>query len=379
MFQSQTYRSDGKEMSIESIRPLLIGLLISCSGLSLAAQSNQQSGIVQPTEEELARYKRLGELLRHPTFIRLRLISSGRDCPGTEPSTTPTPYTIGESIHFRLFITQDSSENLIIGKGAAPNDYLVKLIRDGDIVSYSKEVQQKVDRIESEPRNPRWSVSLPPGQEYPLDYVSLEDWYDSPLKAGHYQLTVRKQFAPGGNWVESNPVMFDVVPRNAPFVPSQDISAQSDLDQTADKVARGMAAQMPGWQHKRARLIQGSRDVSVEIWTLPNRVVRVSMMLRRSPEDARERLKAFVAEEPEASELKGLGDEAYSWGDGGANIIFRRGKYTVYVSTIADIDKDADAVGLTAEQKSERRKHEMKRLSKEVAKNATSAIDAPQN
>src|ERR1043165_3827176 len=212
-------------MFIEATKVLLVGVLISCSGLPLAAQSSQQSGIAQPTEEELAKYKRLGELLRHPTFIRLRLISIGRDRPGTEPSTTPTPYAIDESAPFRLFITQDSSENLIIGKGAPPNDYLLNLIRDGDIVPYRKDVQEKVDRLEAEPRTPRWLVSLEPGQEYPLDYVSLEDWYDTPLKPGHYQLAVRKQFAPGGDWVESNPVTFDVVVSKSALSISQPLTA----------------------------------------------------------------------------------------------------------------------------------------------------------
>ena len=42
---------------------------------------------------------------------------------------------------------------------------------------------------------------------------SLEEWYESPLQPGHYQLVVRKRFRPDGDWVESNPVTFDVIPR----------------------------------------------------------------------------------------------------------------------------------------------------------------------
>jgi hypothetical protein len=85
----------------------------------------------------------------------------------------------------------------------------------------------------------------------------------------------------------------------------------------------------------------------------------------------------FAQEEADAQELKGFGDEAYSWGDEGSNIIFRKGKYTVFVTTIADVYRDADAPGLSREQKRERRKSEMKRLSKEVAKHAAAAIDEP--
>lgn len=152
---------------------------------------------------------------------------------------------------------------------------------------------------------------------------------------------------------------------------------QTDLDQVGDKLSRHIAMRMPGWQHKRGTPIQGSKGVIVETWTFPNRVVKISMVQRKSAEDARERLIKFAQEEADARELKGFGDEAYSWGEEGANIIFRRGKYTVYVTTIADVERDADAPALSREQKRDRRKSEMKRLSKELAKHAAAAIDEP--
>lgn len=152
---------------------------------------------------------------------------------------------------------------------------------------------------------------------------------------------------------------------------------QTDLDQVGNKLASDMAVRMPGWQHRRGNLIKGSKGVIVEIWVLPNRIVKVSMVQRQSVEEARERLSSFAQEESGTQELKGFGDEAYSWGDEGANIIFRRGKYTVYVTTIADVDRDADAPSLSQEQKTQRRTSEMKRLTKEVAKNAAGAIDVP--
>jgi len=152
---------------------------------------------------------------------------------------------------------------------------------------------------------------------------------------------------------------------------------QTELDQLGDKLARHIATKMPGWQHKRGTVIQGSKGVIVEFWTFANRIVKVSMMQRKSVEEARQNLTNFAGEEPDAQELKGFGDEAYSWGDGGSNIVFRRGKYTFYVATTADVERDADASSLTREQKSERRKSEMKRLSKEIAKHAADALDVP--
>jgi hypothetical protein len=157
------------------------------------------------------------------------------------------------------------------------------------------------------------------------------------------------------------------------------VVAQQDaeLDQTGNKLARFIETRMPGWQHKRGTLIQGSKDVIVEVWTFPNRVVKVSMTRRKSVEETHERLTTFAQEEGDARELKGFGDEAYSWGAEGSNIIFRRGKYTISVATIADVERDVDAQALTREQKRERRKSEMRRLSRELAKHAANAIDAP--
>jgi hypothetical protein len=151
----------------------------------------------------------------------------------------------------------------------------------------------------------------------------------------------------------------------------------AELDQTGNNLARFIEARLPGWQHKRGTLIQGSRDVIVEVWTFPNRLVKVSMTRRKSVEEAHERLMTFAQEEGDARELKDFGDEAYSWGEEGSNIIFRRGKYTISVATIADVERDVDAQALTREQKRGRRKSEMRRLSRELAKHAANAIDAP--
>jgi hypothetical protein len=159
----------------------------------------------------------------------------------------------------------------------------------------------------------------------------------------------------------------------APTAAQQD----AELDQIGNKLTRFIETKMPGWQHKRGTLIQGSKDVIVEVWTFPNRVVKVSMTRRKSVEEAHERLMIFAQEEGDARELKGFGDEAYSWGDEGSNIIFRRGKYTISVATVADVEHDVDAPGLTREEKRARRKSEMKRLSNELAKHVAVAIDAP--
>ena len=49
----------------------------------------------------------------------------------------------------------------------------------------------------------------------------------------------------------------------------------------------------------------------------------------------------------------------------------------MYVSTVADVDDDADVRTLTQSKKNERVRTEMKRLSKEFVKHVSTAIDIP--
>ncbi len=120
-------------------------------------------------------------------------------------------------MHFQLFITQNSAETFVIGNYGGPYyQYRPELSRDGDLVSYTKSAQEKVDQAEREivPRSGSVaSITLAPGRESRGFLVNLEGWYESPLRPGHYQLIVRKRFAWNGDWVESNPVTFDVIPR----------------------------------------------------------------------------------------------------------------------------------------------------------------------
>ena len=200
---------------------LKCSLLILVLALSAHGQGTvDQNGVYRPTEEEIARNKRLAELWRHPTFVTLRLTSIRRAFPDEAPSTTPSPYSVDQWMHFQLFMTQNSGESLSIGSSGRPyHEYRPHLIRDGDILAYKKEVQEEVAGAE-QGRTPKYgsmtSKTLVSGRESQAGLVSLEDWYESPLPAGHYQLIVRKRFVPDGDWVESNPVTFDVIPRKAP-------------------------------------------------------------------------------------------------------------------------------------------------------------------
>lgn len=199
---------------------LSCAVVVSLAITALGQGSRDKNGVYQPSEEEIAKNKRIAELLQHPTFITLRLASARRDIPNEGSSATPSSYTEDQWMNFQLFITQNSSENLMIGdSGGIYYQYRPKLIRDGDVVAYSKEAQAQVERAERE-GVPRYGSSssrtLVPGRESRAYLVSLDSWYESPLRPGHYELTVRKRFAWNGDWVESNPVTFDVMPKKTP-------------------------------------------------------------------------------------------------------------------------------------------------------------------
>jgi hypothetical protein len=213
---------DSFYVAIEKVmdrRTLGLCIMILVWAVPVYAQSKiDEHGVRYPSEEELAASKRLGELLRHPTFVTLRLVSSPRDFSHGSSSDAPSPYTVGDWISFQLFVTQSLSESLWVDDGGLLHyyEYRPELYKDGDLVAFSNIV---TERVASSERNPFSISSKPytmvPDREYESATLNLDDWYD-PLGPGHYQLSVRKRFVWDGAWVQSNPVIFDVEPRKPP-------------------------------------------------------------------------------------------------------------------------------------------------------------------
>jgi hypothetical protein len=182
---------------------------------SVAAQDKTPDGGVQyPTGEQLAANKRLEELLKHPTFITLRLISGPRTWFHEDPSDAPAPYLAGDLISLQLFVTQSLPERLkFASQMSAYYEYRPQLYKNGDLVPFSPQTSEHVNYAQEKP----WSmserpVSLVPGNECPWTTLSIEDWYDR-LGPGHYQFSIKKRFTWDGDWVQSNSVIFDVQPR----------------------------------------------------------------------------------------------------------------------------------------------------------------------
>ena len=148
-----------------------------------------------------------------------------------------------------------------------------------------------------------------------------------------------------------------------------------DLERLDGKFTRQLEAKLPGWKHERGEPMAGSKNVLIQYWSFSNRKIKITITPQKSAEEAREKMEGFAKNMKGAEELKGFGDQAYSWGYASGNIVFRRGRFAVFVSTYADVDSDADARTMTPSQRGERERAEMKRLSREFAKHLTNAID----
>lgn len=161
------------------------------------------------------------------------------------------------------------------------------------------------------------------------------------------------------------------------FVTAAAAQNRSDLDQLDAKAKGYIETKMPGWKHRRGKPIKGSENVLIERWGSTNRIVSISVVPHKSDDEARQALSDFVKYDRKTERLNGFGDEAFGWGYGQANVVFRRGRFNVYVSTNADVDADPDVKTLSSEQRGEKERLEMRRLSREFAKHMVCALDLP--
>jgi len=152
---------------------------------------------------------------------------------------------------------------------------------------------------------------------------------------------------------------------------------QLDLDRLDEKFAHQLQRELPGWKHERGKPMNGGTTLLIQYWSLSNRKIKIAISPQKSAEEARDRIQNFGKTMKEAVELSGFGDEAYSWGYEGSNIVFRRGKFVVFVSTYAEVESDPDARSLTPEQRNERQRSEVNRWSREFARHMAAAIDQP--
>ena len=153
--------------------------------------------------------------------------------------------------------------------------------------------------------------------------------------------------------------------------------AQSDLDKLDEKFTRHFEKVMPGWKHERVEPIVPTENVLIQFWSASERKVKISIMPHSSGAEARTALENFVKYERNKETLKDLGDEAYAWGYGFSDLVFRKGRYTIFVSTTADIGARPEERTLSQAERFDVMKSEMRRWSREFGKHAANALDSP--
>ncbi|HZI88339.1 MAG TPA: hypothetical protein VFD48_16010 [Pyrinomonadaceae bacterium] len=152
---------------------------------------------------------------------------------------------------------------------------------------------------------------------------------------------------------------------------------QSKLDALDEKVRRDFEKTLPEWKYERVEPVGKSENALIEFWSFANRKVKISILPHESVEKASEVFKNHERYSFNKEVLNGLGDEAVASGYGSADVAFRSGKYTVYISTVADVDADEDARSVSQSDRSKREKSEMVRLSREFARHIARVLNGP--
>lgn len=151
----------------------------------------------------------------------------------------------------------------------------------------------------------------------------------------------------------------------------------SDLDSLDEQLIRHFERAMPGWKHERVEPVMKTENVLIQFWSFSNRKVKIAVIPHKSAAEAREVLQRHARYESNKQQLSDLGDEAYAGGYGSADIAFRKGRLTIYVSTTAEIGEKPEERMLSQSERFELMKSEMRRLSKEFAKHMAAVIDLP--
>jgi len=123
-------------------------------------------------------------------------------------------FKVGEPVRIAVELTNTTEEPLVIAKGDSLFYYRPRLLKDGQLVEYRKEIipdMKSKDISGPSGAGPVIGVDLEPHKLTGETYINLSLWYGS-LEPGHYQLTVGHRFRHKGQHNQSNTVTFDVVP-----------------------------------------------------------------------------------------------------------------------------------------------------------------------
>ena len=143
---------------------------------------------------------------------------------------------------------------------------------------------------------------------------------------------------------------------------------KEDLDGLSEKIINHLESKLPGWQHRRLPPF-GTPESKVvdQVWSIPNRIVKVAVAVRGSAEDAKKEIRSFLEFRQDPQELTGIGDEAFWPERNGPSLVLRKGRYVIYLSIVLFVEEDPDAQKLTKAEQQARAKSETERILKEFA------------
>jgi hypothetical protein len=152
---------------------------------------------------------------------------------------------------------------------------------------------------------------------------------------------------------------------------------QSDLDRLDEKLTRHFQKTLPGWKHERVEPLMKGENVLIQFWSSAHRKVKISVVPHKSVNEAKEVVQRRAAYASNKESLTGIGDEGFAGGYGESDMTFRKGRFVVYVSATAEIGARPEERMLDQEQRFELMKSEVRRWSREFAKQAADAVDSP--
>jgi hypothetical protein len=180
---------------------------VAAAGQTCVGDRAVKSSAARPAVPEELR-ERYGWLY-HPVFAKLELARMLPEL-NDPPEKLRAPFRTKGDISFRLLIKNTSPESKAVILDSPYLSDRPVLYKDGVPVSYRQDALEKIRATD----NPRREFSrlrqIGPGEQL-TEIIDLGDWYE-PLQPGRYELKVCRRFIWGGEWVETPPLTFDVVP-----------------------------------------------------------------------------------------------------------------------------------------------------------------------
>ncbi len=137
------------------------------------------------------------------------------DKPVEECESKLRSFRVGDDMAFQLLVTNMSIKPVTVPMRDTLLMNHPELYRDGQLVPYQAALAAKLDTGGIFPVARMDFAYLEPNKRRKLETIWLKYWYD-PLQIGHYQLTVQHRFFGVDQWIDCEPITFEVQSKDHP-------------------------------------------------------------------------------------------------------------------------------------------------------------------